>query len=446
MPQKLNGRAGPPAKRPRPPRRGATLNPDGAGATQAPPLRWSRREIEALLRVSKAAAMEPQLSGVLDVIAVEARHVTRSKAASILLSEPGGEFRLAASTGLSGEYNRFLQSPFISHGRSASHAAADRLKPVIIDDITTDSRLNRPDAQAWKRSALREEYRAMISIPLVAGQRSAGVLNLYRASVGPWLAAEIELAATFAQHAESAIDSAQLIDSQRRQLEALDRLVRVLRDQTHEYANRLHTLSGLLELGKNREAQRFLAQLITIHHDNYASVIERVQHPILTGLLVAQMSVARQRGVEVRLHRQTRLESLPSNIGSAEAVTILANLIDNAVEAVADQPAHRRKASVRITQGRDAVSIVVRDWGAGVRGDTNEIFSRGRTSKEDHAGIGLALVSEAVASAHGSIAVSRLDKGTAIHVSLPSLAGERPAAPLAAEARSDRKRAALRRL
>jgi GAF domain-containing protein len=380
---------------------------------------WSRREVEALLRVSEAAAFEANLKDVLDVIAGEACHVTRSKAASILLAEPGGVFRLAASKGLSGDYNRFLQSSFISHGHSSSRVAASQLEPVVIDDMTQDRRVNHPEAREWKRFARQEGYSALISVPLIVGSRSSGVLNLYRAELGPWLGAEVELAATFAQHAASAIDSARLIDSQRRQLEALEQLIRVLRNQTHEYANRLHALSGLLALGETREAQSFLAQLMTVHHDNYASVIERVHHPILAGLLVAQMSVARQRGVEVRLHRQTRLQSLPETLGSAEAVTIVANLIENAVEAVSGQPADRRKASVRISQNRDCVSIAVRDWGDGLDTPFEEVSARGRTSKRDHAGIGLALVSEAVESAHGSIVARGLKNGTVFTVTLP---------------------------
>jgi GAF domain-containing protein len=382
-------------------------------------LSWTRREVEALLRVSEAAAFSAQLSDVLDVVVAEACHVTRAKAVSILLTAPGGGFRLVASRGLSGDYNRFLQSHFISHGRSSARAAADRLKPVVIDDVVHDRRINRPEAREWKRFALREEYRALISVPLIVGSRSSGVLNLYRAEVGPWESAEIELAATFAQHAASAIDSARLIDSQRRQLEALERLVRVLRDQTHEYANRLHALSGLLALGKTGEAQSFLAQLMTLHHENHASVIERIHNPILAGLLLAQMSVARQRGVEVRLHRGTHLDSLPPSLGGAEAVTIVANLIENAVEAVAGLPASRRRVSVRIVQSAKNVSITVRDWGPGIDTHEEELFLRGRTSKEDHAGIGLALVSEAAASANGSIEIRRLATGTAFLVKLP---------------------------
>jgi sensor histidine kinase regulating citrate/malate metabolism len=259
-----------------------------------------------------------------------------------------------------------------------------------------------------------------VSVPLLVGSHSFGVLSLYRALPGEWAASEVELTSTFAQHAAAAISSARLSEAKRRQVEALERLVSVLRDQTHEYANRLHALAGLHALGETQEATEFLARLMTLHHDNYATVIERVHHPVLAGLLVAQMSVARQRGVEVRLDRRTRFESLPDSLGSAEAVTIVANLIDNAVEAVAQMPPARRKATVRIVEAREHLTITVRDFGPGIAPEKTEaILERGVSSKAGHAGIGLALVCEAVASADGEITIASTEHGTTFRVHLP---------------------------
>jgi signal transduction histidine kinase len=392
----------------------------GGHPASGPESSWTRGEVEALLRVSDAAALATRPNDLLELIAAEACGVTRAKSASILLAQPGSQFGLAASHGLSADYNQFLRGRFVSHGPTVSRVAAERLQPVVVDDITVDPEINHPDAREWKQFAMREGYQALMSVPLMAGSRSFGVLNLYRVEVGPWHSSEIELAVAFAQHAASAIESAKLIDSQRRQVEALEGLVRVLRDQTHEYANRLHAISGLMALNEHRAAEQFLAQLMTLHHDNYASVIERVHHPILAGLLVAQMSVARQRGVEVRLHRQTHVETLPPALGSAEAVTIVANLIQNAVEAASSMSAGRRRASVRIAQTPRNVKITVRDWGPGLSAVADDdVFARGTTSKDDHAGIGLALVSEAVASAHGTMRVQPMTQGTTFCVTLP---------------------------
>ncbi|MGH2938430.1 MAG: ATP-binding protein [Solirubrobacterales bacterium] len=371
------------------------------------------------MRVSTAAALDTPLDELLKVIAVEASHVTRAGAASILLTEPGPHLRLGASIGLSDDYIGFLQGTDLAIGRNNAQEAAVRLEPVILDDLRS-APLRDATEMPLRVAAEREGFASLMSVPLIAGRQSFGAMSLHRRLPGPWFPSEVELASTFAQHAAGAIDTSRLSESKRRQLEALERLVGVLREQTHEYANRLHALSGLHALGETEEAERFLAQLMTLHHDNYASVIERVHHPVLAGLLVAQMSVARQRGVEVRLSQKTKIESLPKSLGSAEAVTIIANLIENAVEAVANMPSSRRKATIRFVEKNGDLTIKVRDFGPGIAPEAVEkIFDRGTSSKEGHPGIGLALVSEAVASANGEISVDAKPRGTCFTVTLP---------------------------
>lgn len=380
---------------------------------------WASEQVESLLRVNAAVSVETKLERVLSTVAVEACRVTRAAASSILLAESGGVFRLAASSGLSDDYNTFL-GRFIRYGPSASRVAAESRKPIVIEDVAEHPLANRPEAREWKEFALREQYRAIMAVPLIVRGRVSGGLNLYRRAPGPWTGTEIQLATTFGQYAAGAINMASFVDAHRRQVDALERLVSVLRDQTHEYANRLQAVGGLLALDETRAAKGFIAQLMTLHHENYASVVERVHHPVLAGLLVAQISVAQQRGVEIRLHKQTHLESLPQSVGSAEAVTIVANLIENAVESVSQLSAPRRRATVRMSENRVGVTIQVRDWGGGIEPDREQgMFTRGQTSKEGHPGIGLALVSEAVASAHGTIEVRPVRPGTVFTVSLP---------------------------
>lgn len=373
-------------------------DPSGESRTRNPGTRWTRPEIDALLRVSEAAALNPELSEVLGAIAMEACGVTGADAANIVLAQPGGTLRLGATWALSQDYVRFLATLTSDSGWMA-RLAVDKLEPAAVDDLRQAPRATDEAAKLRRRMALREGYLAFLSVPLVTGRRACGALNLYRKHAGPWPPDEVDLLALFAQHAASSIDSTRLIDSQGRQLEALARLVNVLRDQTHEYANRLQAISGLLALGEVREAERFLAQLITLHHANYASVVERVHHPILAALLLAQIGVAAQRGVEVKLHGRTRLAGLPASTGSAEAVTIVANMIENAVDAVSGMPAERRRATIRINGGERGVRIVVRDWGDGT------------TS--------VATVTDAVASARGTVEVQRLEPGARVCVTVP---------------------------
>jgi signal transduction histidine kinase len=388
---------------------------DGVAGSRA---LWSRREIEALLRVSAAVAADANLSDVLTMIAEEACRVSGARSASILLSSSPGELDLVASSGLSDEYRKFLRSHFVSNGLGASGAATASLKPIVIADMRRDGRVTQ--APEWKRFALREKYLAMVSLPLVVGQRALGVLNLYRTAPGQWLPETLELLTSFGRHAASAIASARLIEAQRREMVALERVIAVLRDQAHEYANRLHAISGLLAYDATAEAQRFLAELITLHHENYAAVVDRLHHPIIAGLMLAEMDVARQRGVELKLHAGSRLTRLPQSLGDAEAVTILANLIDNAVEAVQGMPPSRKRIAVRIAEGDRSVVLAVRDWGPGLPPDANgNIFQRGCSSKADESGLGLALVAEAVSAARGAISVRRNRTGVTFRVELP---------------------------
>jgi signal transduction histidine kinase len=376
--------------------------------------------MEALLRVGRAVATTDPVTDVLLVIADEACSVARAQSASIVLLAPGNIPHLAVSTGLSEDYNSFLDSHVANHRRGLSQDALDQRAPIVIEDIESDPRVIHSGAREWGRFALRENYRAALSVPLMLGGQPLGALNVYRAEAGRWAPETVEVLAFFASHAANAINRATLIDSQRRQVDALERVVTALRGQTQEYAHQLQALSGLLATESVDEAQAFLANLMVMHHANANLVVDRLHHPIVAGLVLALTEAARRRHVEVRLHRASRLESLPAALVDAETVSIIANLVVNAVEAAAGLPRLRRRVSLRITQTRDAVHIAVRDWGRGLPGGTSSaIFSRGTSSKPDHPGVGLALVSDAVAAAHGKLTVRSHKQGTTFQVILP---------------------------
>src|SRR6478735_12562047 len=118
----------------------------------------------------------------------------------------------------------------------------------------------------------------MVSVPLTSGPEMIGALNVYRRRPGPWPERELALLRFFGEHAASAISTAQLIERQTRQVGALSRLVRGLREQTHEHANHLHAVRGLLALGAPDEALRFVEDLETAHHVAYGSISSAIGH------------------------------------------------------------------------------------------------------------------------------------------------------------------------
>ncbi|MFH8407294.1 ATP-binding protein [Streptomyces sp. NPDC018019] len=178
-----------------------------------------------------------------------------------------------------------------------------------------------------------------------------------------------------------------------RELDGTRGLIDALRAQDHEHANRLHTLLGLLELGLHEEAVEFVTQAVGVHRATAEQVTERVHDPLLASLLVGKVTVATERGVSLAIAPDSHL---PDRVVDPHGlVTVLGNLVDNALDATAGRPEARVEVEIR-AEGRTAV-VRVRDNGPGVPGPRRaEIFTEGWTTKEPPAhgqrGIGLALV------------------------------------------------------
>jgi hypothetical protein len=374
--------------------------------------------LQAMLSVSRAVAGGRSLSRILDDVARSAADVVRPvKATSIILAgRRDGRFRLAGSYGLSPGYRRMVHSwPHrLEPGKGPTGVAFQERRPVVIEDTEVDER-----AAEWRPIARREGYRALVSLPLRAGDLVVGTLNAYRTAPGPWSDDQVGLLSLLGDHAATAVRTAQLIDEQERQVAALRRRVRGLREQTHEHANRLHAVRGLLALGEVDEAHRFLNGLESAHVTTRNVVEQRIGHPVLAGLLVADSVVAAQRGITLEVDESSRFSCLPRALDDAQAVSILGNLLDNAFEAVADMPGRRRRVSVRLAdQGEEAV-IAVRDWGCGMDAAVGDPFIRGVTTKVRHAGVGLALVAEAVVAAMGRVDMTTHPDGTEFVVRIP---------------------------
>src|SRR6476620_10966685 len=121
-----------------------------------------------------------------------------------------------------------------------------------------------------------------------------------------------------------------------RQLDSMESLSTALRAQEHEFSNRLHVLSVLLELGEVEEATRYSRELQAETAMASEEIRARIGSPVIAALLLAKMTVAAERDVVVRLDPTSRLEA--GHDEDLPLVTVLGNLIDNAVDAVADDP------------------------------------------------------------------------------------------------------------
>ena len=192
-----------------------------------------------------------------------------------------------------------------------------------------------------------------------------------------------------------------------------------LRAQAHEFANRLHTISGLLELGEYEEVLRYVERLGSATRDLMESVTRQVEDPALAALIIAKASVAAERGVRLRLAPSTEVNLLDERL-SEDLATVVGNLVDNALDAVG--PLGGGEVEVEVVHDGGAVRVQVRDSGPGVAPElVEEVFTSGFTTKAANGGprgFGLALTWTICTRRGGSVSV-RNDDGAVFSASLP---------------------------
>ncbi|MEZ3177907.1 sensor histidine kinase [Streptomyces pimonensis] len=193
-----------------------------------------------------------------------------------------------------------------------------------------------------------------------------------------------------------------------------------LRSQAHEAANRLHTVVSLIELGRAEEAVDFATAELELAQALTDQVVAAVSEPVLAALLLGKTAQANERGVELVVSDDSRLDDglLPDTLPARDLVTILGNLIDNAVDAA--QGGVRPRVTVTALTGEDGSELILRvsDTGPGVDPDHAEaVFRRGFTTKPSGPGgrgLGLALVRQAAGRHGGVLSVTSGSRGGAV--------------------------------
>lgn len=204
-----------------------------------------------------------------------------------------------------------------------------------------------------------------------------------------------------------------------RELDSVASLTEALRGQQHEHANRMHTVAGLLELDRPDEAASYLSEVAGGAAGLAEQLRDSVGNPTIVALLLGKATVARERGVVLTVHCTAPIgdDVVPSRL----TVTVLGNLLDNAVDAVAGFP----DGAVRVELSRRDGTFLIRviDTGPGVAPSARDrLFEDGFSTKPTrsggHRGLGLALVHRLVTQAGGTITLQTFTP-TTFDVQLP---------------------------
>ena len=196
-------------------------------------------------------------------------------------------------------------------------------------------------------------------------------------------------------------------------------MVEAMRAYTHEFMNKLHVISGLIQIGAADQALSYIMDTTRIQQEGVGRIARQIEVPAVAALLVGKTSRASELGIRLTLDRESALSPLSPWLPPEGYVTILGNLIENAIEGLNQSPRDEREITVSIREEERGLLMCVEDNGPGIpvqlRG---QLFRRGVSTKGEDRGTGLSLVQEVVEAYRGEIRVeSEPGVGTAFFIS-----------------------------
>ncbi|MDJ0392588.1 sensor histidine kinase [Rhodococcus sp. G-MC3] len=200
------------------------------------------------------------------------------------------------------------------------------------------------------------------------------------------------------------------------ELDSIRGFAESLRSQAHESANRLHTVITMVELGRPNEAVEFATADLELSQHLIDRLMGNVNEPALAALLLGKVGQAAEQGVELTITEDTALDHA-GIVTPRELVTLVGNLIDNAIDASkeSDQP------WVEVTVRDSSSELVVRvsDSGPGMDDDVlKTALTRGYSTKAGSRGLGLALVTQVVSRYRGAL-TSEVTYGSVLTAKIP---------------------------
>jgi len=198
-----------------------------------------------------------------------------------------------------------------------------------------------------------------------------------------------------------------------------------LRAQTHEFSNTMHLISGMIQLGKYEEVSELINHEVNTAQKNN-QILKQIEDVNVQAILLGKAGKASEKKVDFQIDENSFLSELPKDMEVSDLITIIGNLIDNALEEVVAN-SHTEEQPQVIFSALDFGSDIifeVSDNGRGIKEkDIEKLFKPGYSTKESNnrqvRGFGLFNVKSAIDKFNGSIEIDSDAGGTTITVYIP---------------------------
>lgn len=192
------------------------------------------------------------------------------------------------------------------------------------------------------------------------------------------------------------------------ELAAVRTMTTALRAQRHEFANQMHAVSGLLQIGAVADAVEYLQASTQFTPGEQISDTAALQSDTLKAFLAAKSAYAAERGVQLQLSPASWVPY--KLVAPVEVVTVLGNLVDNAVDAAAGSTARPARVEIDLLSDDGELVISVADTGDGFESERCEsIFVDGMSSRGPGRGLGLGIARQTARGLGGDIRVTAAD-------------------------------------
>ncbi|WP_051534215.1 ATP-binding protein [Desulfitibacter alkalitolerans] len=203
------------------------------------------------------------------------------------------------------------------------------------------------------------------------------------------------------------------------ELTGVKKLVDALRSRSHEFLNKLHVISGLIQLDCYDEARKYIANLTYKEQSLISFLINNIHNAAVAGLLIGKASEAEEKNIKLEIDRSSQLFKLPDYFNENAMVVVLGNLIENAFDAVSEAGGERL-VRVLLKQNEIGLTIKVMDTGSGISEEVkSKIFYPGFTTKKKGQGVGLTNLKNRVDVAGGTITINTSAAGTTFQIAIP---------------------------
>ena len=153
--------------------------------------------------------------------------------------------------------------------------------------------------------------------------------------------------------------------------------------------------------------------------------MKNIEDPSVAALLIGKYARAAELDIKFSLKNGSRLSRSDISLPSNDLVTIIGNLLDNAMDSMNATDSAVKELSVGIFTQPHAMLISTDDTGSGITEENlRHIFENGYSTKGENRGTGLYVVNNLIKKYGGEITVdSEPDVGTSFTVTITDAGG-----------------------